>query len=83
MINANDSRLTPYEREIAAMRGDGATKRSSTRPAWVGLAFRVSYMLDALRLITAETVRIEMNGELDPFLIAGPRGQSLVMPQRF
>jgi hypothetical protein len=24
MIDANDSRLTPYEREIAAMRGDGA-----------------------------------------------------------
>lgn len=46
-------------------------------------AFRVSYMLDALRLLSSETVRIELNGELDPFSIAGPRGQSLVMPQRF
>ena len=31
MIDANDPRLTPYEREIAAMRGDGAKAKPAAK----------------------------------------------------
>lgn len=69
---------------VESLIGDDRCDEEIEHETGVGrLAFRVSYMLDALRLISSETVRIELNGELDPFSIAGPRGQSLVMPQRF
>ena len=69
---------------IESLIGDDRCDEEIEHETGVGrIAFRVGYMLDALRLINADTARIEMNGELDPFLIAGSRGQSLVMPQRF